>query len=157
MKTKKTMTKSKWFIVNVESLYWLDYDEPGSQMEFLVKAPNRIKALELTRKHFYVNGSCDRYVYCDDFHGHESIIADPSLDKQCGSWLSIHVKYRMRDKKGHLRYKYSWHLLFASKDNQGSVRFIRKYFQENGIDWVEYYSFGYPHLQGVLDTNNEQI
>lgn len=155
MKTKKTMTKSKWFIVNVDSPYWPEYDDPKSQLEFLVKAPDRIKALELTRKHFYINGSCDRCVYCEDFHGHESIIADPSLDKQCGSWLSIHVKYRMRDQKGHLRYKYSWHLLFASKDNQERDRFIRKYFQKNDIDWVEYYGFGHSLLQGVLDTNNE--
>lgn len=149
------MIKSKWFIVNVDSLYWQTDDENEPQVEFLVKAPDRVTAMQLARKHFYTNGKCNKFIYCEDFYGHESIIVDPSIDKQCGSWLSINLKYRLRDKKGRLRYKYSRHLLFASKDNQERVRFVRKYFQENDIDWVEYYSFGCPHLQGVLDPNDK--
>lgn len=149
------MKKEKLHIVIVENLeYWLTNETSDWRIkEYIVRAPNRETAIKLTKEHLTVKEKT--YIYSEDVWGHDMLIIDPSINKDKGVWKSVFLRERFRDKKGIYRYKNRRILVFASDNFEANTKFLRQYFQDNNIDWVQYIGCEYPHLQGVLEMNEK--
>ena len=145
------MIKEQLYIVTVENLeYWLTGGTSDWVVkEYIVRAPNRETAIKFTKEHLTVDG--EKYVYSKDVWGHEMLIKDSSINKEQGVWRSINLRGRFRDKKGKFRYKNRRILVFVSDNFEASTKFLRQYFQDNNIDWVQYIGCDQPHLQGFLN------
>lgn len=145
------MIKEHLYIVTVENLeYWLTGGTSDWVVkEYIVRAPNRETAIKFTKEHLTVDG--ERCVYSEDVWGHEMLIKDSSINKEQGVWRSINLRGRFRDKKGKFRYKNRRILVFVSDNFEASTKFLRQYFQDNNIDWVQYIGCDHPHLQGLLN------
>ena len=149
------MKKEKLYIAIVENLeYWLTNETSDWRVkEYIVRAQNRETAVKLTKEHLTVKG--EKYIYSEDVWGHDMLIKDLSKNKGRGVWRSVCFRERFRDKKGKYRYKNRRILAFASDNFEANTKFLRQYFQDNNIDWVQYIGCGYPHLQGVLEMNEK--
>ena len=149
------MKKEKLYIVFVENLdYWLTNETSDwTVKEYIVRAPNRETAIKLTNEHLTVEG--EKYIYSEDVWGHDMLIKDLSINKERGVWRSVCFRERFRDKKGKFQYRNRRILMFVSDDFGECTKFIRRYFQDNNIDWIKYSAREHPYLQGVLKMNEK--
>ena len=149
------MKKEKLYIVFVENLdYWSTNETSDwTVKEYIVRAPNRETAIKLTKEHLTVEG--EKYIYSEDVWGHDMLIKDLSINKERGVWRSVCFRERFRDKKGKFQYRNRRILMFVSDDFGECTKFIRRYFQDNNIDWIKYSACEHPYLQGVLKMNEK--
>ena len=149
------MKKEKLYIAIVENLeYWLTNETSDWRVkEYIVRAQNRETAVKLTKEQLTVKG--EKYIYSEDVWGHDMLIKDLSKNKGRGVWRSVCFRERFRDKKGKFQYRNRRILMFVSDDFGECTKFIRRYFQDNNIDWIKYSAREHPYLQGVLEMNEK--